>query len=215
MDDCVPVTLRVDPSERGSTLLTLVETSGAFEVQMQRLRIGDYLVADAVVVERKTHADFATSVVDGRLFRQAAALAHGPHRPLMLIEGPTPPRMPAVHRHALKGAVISLAVMWRLPVLYARDPEESLLVLRMLSHQVRCDGECGLRRYDYKPKRFASRQLYVLQGLPGVGPALSQRMLKHLGSVERVMTADETTLAGVRGLGPKKARGIRELVTRS
>ena len=30
-----------------------------------------------------------------------------------------------------------------------------------------------LKRYDRKPKRLASRKLYMLQGLPGVGPALA------------------------------------------
>lgn len=55
--------LRVDPSERGRPFLTLVEQSRAFDVRMERVRIGDYLVADALV-DRKTHADFAISVVN-------------------------------------------------------------------------------------------------------------------------------------------------------
>jgi hypothetical protein len=38
---------------------------------------------------RKTYAAFATSLVDGRLFPQAAALARSPHRPIVLLEGPT------------------------------------------------------------------------------------------------------------------------------
>jgi len=31
----------------------------------------------------------------------------------------------------------------------------------------------------------------MLQGLPGVGPALANRLLVHFGSVERVITADQ------------------------
>ena len=73
-------------------------------------------------------------------------------------------------------------------------------------------GEGVLRRYDRKPKRLASRRLYMLQGMPGVGPALAHRLLLHFGSVERVMTADETTLMQIPGIGPKKAARIRELV---
>ena len=37
--------------------------------------------------------------------------------------------MPDIHPHALKGAIVSLAVMWRLPVLHARDPEDALRIL--------------------------------------------------------------------------------------
>jgi ERCC4-type nuclease len=70
-----------------------------------------------------------------------------------------------------------------------------------------------LPRYDRKPKRLATRRLIVLQGLPGVGPALACRLLAQLGSVERVMTADAGALAAIPGIGPKKAARIREIIS--
>ena len=54
--------------------------------------------------------------------------------------------------------------------------------------------------------------LFVLQGLPGVGPALPRRLFAHLGSAEGVVTAGLAALTQVRGLGPTKAARIRELV---
>jgi len=204
--------LRVDFSERHAALLDLARNCGDFDIQLERLAIGDYVVDRGVVVERKTYADFATSLADGRLFPQAAALARSPHRPVVLLEGPKPSRMPDVHPHALKGAIVSLAVMWRLPVLYARDPQDSLRILRLLAQQVRTSEQGILRRYDRKPKRLASRKLYVLQGLPGVGPALANRLLLQFGSIERVVAADDTTLMQICGIGRKKATRIRELV---
>jgi ERCC4-type nuclease len=101
--------------------------------------------------------------------------------------------------------------MWRLPVLLARDPEDSLAILRVLACQLR-KSNGGLKRYDRKPKRLASRKLYMLQGLPGVGPALAHRLLLEFGSVERVVTADAEQLMRVRGVGRQKAERIRELV---
>src|SRR3989454_4536790 len=126
--------LRVDLSERNAAVLRLARECEDFDVQMVHLPIGDYFIDSGVVVERKTYADFATSLVDGRLFPQAAALARSPHRPVLLLEGPKPPRMPDVHPHALKGAIVSLAVTWRLPVIHARNPEDSLHILRCLAH---------------------------------------------------------------------------------
>ncbi len=204
--------LRVDFSERHAGLLSLARNCGDFDIQLERLAIGDYVVDRGVVVERKTYADFATSLADGRLFPQAAALAQSPHRPVVLLEGPKPSRMPDVHPHALKGAIVSLAVMWRLPVLHARDAEDSLRILRYLAHQARNSALRILQRYDRKPKRLASRKLYVLQGLPGVGPALANRLLVQFGSIERAVAADEDTLMQVRGVGHKKAARIREVV---
>ena len=53
----------------------------------------------------------------------------------------------------------------------------------------------------------------MLQGLPGVGPALANRLLVHFGSVKRVITADQGLLAQVRGIGPKKAERIRNVIS--
>jgi ERCC4-type nuclease len=143
--------LRVDFSEQHSALFDLARASGDFDVHLERLVVGDYFVDGGALVERKTYLDFATSLVDGRLFPQAAALVRSPHRPVILLEGPKPQRMPDVHPHALKGAIVSLAVMWRLPVIHARDPGDSLFVLRCL--RIRCverntvlssDTQCSL-----------------------------------------------------------------------
>ena len=120
--------------------------------------------------------------------------------------------MPDVHPHALKGALVSLAVMWRLPVLHARDPEDSIRILRFLARQLAQSAPGILQRYDRKPKRLASRKLYMLQGLPGVGPALANQLLRQFGSIERVTTAEETELLQIRGIGPRKAARIRELL---
>jgi ERCC4-type nuclease len=203
--------LLVDPSERHAALVSLASQCDDFEVRMERLTVGDYCLDRGIVVERKTYADFAVSLADGRLFPQAAKLARCPHRPVVLLEGPRPQRMPEVHPHALKGAMASLAVLWRLPVLWARDPEDSLRLLRFLANQLH-SVEGGLKRYDRKPRRLASRRLYMLQGLPGVGPALASRLLLEFGSVERVVIASEEELTRVRGVGPQKAARIRELV---
>jgi len=204
--------LSVDHSERHSALLEAVRRSGAFEVRMVHLGTGDYLIDNRVLVERKTIGDFIASLVDGRLFTQAARLAHSRYRSLLLIEGPRPSSMPHVHPHALEGALVSLAAMWRLPVLHSSEPEHSLLILQFLADQVSRPQQPVLRRFDRKPKRLASRRLFLLQGLPGIGPALAHRLLGHFGSIERVLSADASALAEVRGVGAKKAARIRELV---
>jgi ERCC4-type nuclease len=84
--------------------------------------------------------------------------------------------------------------------------------LRYLAHQVRNPAPAIAQRYDRRPKRLASQKVYMLQGLPGVGPALANRLLVQFGSVERVVAADEETLMHVRGVGRMKAARIRALV---
>ena len=84
-------------------------------------------------------------------------------------------------------------------------------ILRFLADQLgSSDGV--LKRYDRKPKRLASRKLYMLQGLPGVGPALAHRLLQEFGSIERVVTADDEALMRIRGVGRQRAAQIRQLI---
>lgn len=205
--------LVVDHSERNAQLLGLLQDSGLFLVQMARLRTGDYLIDERVLIERKTHADFVASLVDGRLFPQVARLAHSSYRSLMLIEGHTAPAEPSVHPHAVDGALVSIAAIWRLPVLHSHDADESCRLLRFLADQASQSSRMVLVRYGRKPKRLTTRRLFVLQGLPGIGPELARRLLLEFGSVERVVTADVAALEEIRGIGPTKAARIRELLS--
>lgn len=203
--------LQADIRERDAALVRRARESGVFDVRTSHLRVGDYVVNGRIVLERKTYADFALSVIDGRLFRQAAALARQTLRPLVIVEGPRPRRMPDIHPHALKGAVLALAAAWRLPVVFTRDPAESLIALETLARQTERLDCLELPRYGYKPKRLQTRKLYVLQGLPGVGPRIARRLLDHFGSVQAVMQADQEALARVPGCGLKKAAAIRSI----
>lgn len=62
--------ITVDHSERRSALLDAVRRTGEFQVRMTHLTTGDYLIGNDVLVERKSVADLAASLVDGRLFPQ-------------------------------------------------------------------------------------------------------------------------------------------------
>jgi DNA excision repair protein ERCC-4 len=98
------------------------------------------------------------------------------------------------------------------PLIEVPTPEEALRLFRLIAEQVGRTRPLVLKRYDRKPKRHGSRRLYVLQGLPGVGPALAARMLARFGSIERAIVADAEALSEIDGIGPGKAARIRELL---
>jgi ERCC4-type nuclease len=102
--------------------------------------------------------------------------------------------------------------MWRLPVVHSTGPDQSCRFLRFLKDQGAEARETPLPRYDRKPKRFFDASALRPAGPAESGPRAGARLLAHLGSVERVMTADAATLEMVRGIGRKKAARIRALV---
>lgn len=204
--------VQADHRESRSRLFELVTQDSGFDVDVGTLRAGDYFINDRILVERKTHSDFAISIIDGRLFHQAAMLAQCSQRSLLLVEGPKPERMPAINPKALKGALLSLAVSWKLPVVFSRSPDESLMMLHILAEQSQALRRRTLRSHGLRPRRSDLQRLFVLQGLPGVGPGLATRLLRHFKSVEKVMQATQSDLEQVPGCGPHKAASIRALL---
>jgi DNA excision repair protein ERCC-4 len=67
-------------------------------------------------------------------------------------------------------------------------------------------------RGGYRPKRLKSRQLYILQGLPQVGPTLARRLLDHFGSISKMIVASFDELMKVEGIGKESAKKIRNVL---
>lgn len=80
------VKIRMDYREKTSGLIDLLqETELILEVCL--VPYGDYIINDAITIERKTARDFLISIIDGRLSNQISNLKKHCSRPLLLIEG--------------------------------------------------------------------------------------------------------------------------------
>lgn len=209
----IPVHITADDREAGSGVIEALEAIEGVSVRVGRLATGDYRVGAQLLFERKTLADFAVSVVDGRLFRQAIRLARGPRRGALILEG-TGRDLSAtgVRREALNGALVTVSLILGLPVLRAVDAAESARLMVFAARQVQTAAAGGIQRPGRRPKGRRQRQLHILQGLPGIGPGRAGRLLERFGSVQAVVCAEAEELATVQGIGPATARRIRFMV---
>jgi ERCC4-type nuclease len=209
-----PVHILADDREKaGGQVLAALAARDDATVDIARLEAGDYQIERCVIVERKTAADFAASLIDGRLFQQATALASAPERAVLVLEGGEQDwRDTGVRREALQGALITLGVFYGLAVLRSDGPEETARLLVYLARQARRSAQGGLPRPGYRPKGKRARQLFLLQGLPGVGPERAARLLERFGSVQAIMTASADDLATVDGIGKKTAAKMRRII---
>ena len=71
----------INDRECSSGLIPELEKSGGVVVKIEHLALGGYCIDGAVLTERKTAADFARSLIDGRLFGEAARMATSSLRP--------------------------------------------------------------------------------------------------------------------------------------
>lgn len=203
----------VDDRETRSPVVEAFKQFPGIQLEFQRLSLGDYVVDRRCVFERKTILDFANSIADGRLFVQAYKLAGLPEPAAIILEGRASDlAVTQMRREALQGALISLSLIFRLPVLRALDPRETAQLMIYAGQQIRRHEQGGGCRAGRRPKRKRRIQLRILQGLPGIGPTRAGQLLQTFGSIEAVMTASQETLEQVDGVGSKTAAAIRDVL---
>jgi DNA excision repair protein ERCC-4 len=208
------IQLVVDDRERPSGVLAELENLDGVVVKIEHLALGDYCVDGAVLIERKTAADFARSLIDGRLFGQASRMAASSMRPAYLLEGSSAEWSGlGVSREALQGALVTLMLIFDLPVFRSSDPGESArLILYIGSQLVRLRDNEDEPYRQAKAKRKKTRQLRILQSLPGIGPDRAMRLLEHFGTVRTCFGASTSELMEVEGIGSKTAAAIDQVI---
>lgn len=176
------------------------------------LACGDYLCSDRVCVERKRSSDFLQSIIDGRLFSQAGELRDNFEKPLFIVEGNNFESR-NIHPNAIYGAVVSLALDFSLPILWAKSPRESAALIFTLAkrEQMRDKRDVPLRG-EKKAFLLADQQKFLLAGLPSVNSVLAERLLEHFKSPKKIFSSSAEELQDIKGIGKEKARRILELL---
>jgi DNA excision repair protein ERCC-4 len=201
----------MDYREKASGLMDLLRQMDLL-LEIGKVRYGDYIINDAITIERKTARDFLISIIDSRLFTQLSNLKRHCPRPLLLIEGNPYETDLAFDPQAIKGALLSTQAIWYIPVILSSSKEETRDILFMLGRQEESGQDVVTLRGGYRPKRLKSKQLYLIQGLPQVGPTMAKRLLEHFGSVAKIMNATMAELMRVEGIGQVSAKAIRALL---
>jgi len=210
------VRIRVDHREVGSGVPECLDSIPWVEVRLESLPLGDYVLSDRVVIERKSTADLAASIIDRRLFNQADDLLAAYQRVIYLVEGESLYEASHVHPNALRGAISYLIVLKGATLIHSEGPEDSAWLVATMARQ----EQHGLGYQISKhPKRSATSpdllMRYVVEDLPGVGPKTAHALLTQFGSLQVLFGAGEDDLTRVPGIGPKRARQIAALLRRA
>ena len=196
-----------DHREERSGVPTALAAAGV-SATPTRLPVGDYVVSDRLVVERKTGSDLAASIKDRRLFEQIDRLTAAYSAVVLVVEGEP------VHISAgsWKGA-LGRALVSGVAVLRTEDPADTAAWLLRL-HRLEAKGPSepyGLPRVR-RPTGDAQRTAEdILSCLPGVSTVGAGRLLAHFGSLAAVFSADEAALREVPGIGPVRGAALARL----
>jgi len=214
-DEDDPVEIVADQRELDSTIARDLSTRDGIETRLETLAVGDYVLSDRVVVERKTVADFMDTLTGGdrSMFEQVGDATRHYGRPVIVIEGEDLFGARNVHHKAIQGALASLAVDFGASVLRTSDEDETADLLEVIAgrEQETADREVSVHG-EKQSKTLSEQQEYVVASIAEVGPVTARTLLEHFGSVEAVMTAEKDDLLEVSGIGDVTADRIREVI---
>jgi len=198
--------------EKLSSLETIVK------IKLEQLSVGDYILSDDVVIERKTISDLEISIIDGRLFSQLPNLMQA-KKPGLIIEGDQGKLFSdnsRIQKKALIGIITSIGLDYKLPIFFTRNQKETAEFLFNIAKREQLGNGNNILKLRFEKTRmnFSQRQLFILESFPDVGPTLAKSILKEFKTIRNVANASIPDLKKVPKLGPKKADKIKYLFER-
>ncbi|MWG34766.1 DEAD/DEAH box helicase [Halomarina oriensis] len=209
------VEIVVDQRELDATIARDLSTRDGITTRLETLAVGDYVLSDRVVVERKSVDDFLDTLVGGdrSMFEQVKDAARHYSRPVVVVEGEDLYGARNVHPNAIRGALASLAVDFGASILRTTDETDTADLVEVIARREQEESKRSVSVHGEKAaKTLTEQQEYVVGSIADVGPVTARSLLEHFGSVEAVMTASEDDLLEVAGVGAVTAERIREVV---
>ena len=200
-----------DSRERNTVVIKELMNKGV-ELGFERLDLGDYICSDQIIVERKAEDDFVQSIIDKRLFTQAKALVESCTKPILIIEGDLNLFSSSLHPHALTGALTSLATDFRLPIIHTKNQKETAEILYSLARREQEERQRRISIGKRKGMGLKIQMEETIASLPHVDHKISNRLLRHFGSIKNIINAKLEDFFEVRGIGEKIANDIIDYV---
>jgi ERCC4-type nuclease len=207
--------IRIDTQEQRSGIPALLAAMPQVHIEVIPLRIGDYDVGGDPrrVFERKSGSDFLSSLAQGRLFAQLAALRKSRFAPILLLEGdPLRAGHSKMRPESIRGALAYITAVMRVPILSSSGPADSALLVYAAAKQ------CQIGRATQGPaagRRGASlpeRQMQIVLSLPGIGPVTARAVCTRFRSLHDLLSADAAQLSTVPGVSPARAAALEQLL---
>jgi len=213
--------IHADVRERRSRVIHFLKEMGA-EVIEENLLVGDYIVSGRVCIERKTIGDLISSIYTGRLFDECKRMRETYPIPVLILEGYLPLifKISKIPASSVWGALSSIILNFNVRVLPSPNTMSTAgIIYRMAYHEQIKEKSTPTIRSKPKFSNIYEQQIFLLCGLPGIGPNLAKELLRKFGTPIKALNALananitstgkteklDPPLRDVQGIGPKKA----------
>ncbi|MFX1282186.1 MAG: DEAD/DEAH box helicase family protein [Promethearchaeota archaeon] len=207
----------IDTREASTRVPKLLKQQGA-RLQSQELEVGDYVLSNRLVVERKTYSDFVSSIIDGRLFhpsspgQQSQLTRLSQQRlPLLLIQLESEVIGRQIHINSIMGAISSIILDFQIPLVFTRNDSETATLMFQLAKREQKDTptEFSLPTVSKKEQNIREIQLFMLAAIPGINLTKAKNLLDKFTTIQAIASASLEELTNVPQIGKKLAIRIQ------
>ncbi|RME79316.1 MAG: hypothetical protein D6769_02765 [Methanobacteriota archaeon] len=178
----------------------MLENRGS-NIVVRKLAVADYVIGK-LALERKKCEDFHSSIVDGRLFRQAEELRENYEHRAIIVEGVCEGGVSDVAVAAAKARLLDMGIS----LMWSANIEETATILAAMTKLK--DKERTVIVLKKKPKTREEQVISAVASLPMVGTVLAKLLLKRFGTIKMLANATKEELMEVEGVGEKRAGEI-------
>jgi Fanconi anemia group M protein len=181
------------------------------------LAYGDYQISNDIIFERKTFSDWEGSVIDGRIFKQAAGLRENFRTPVFILEGgpnyaARGHSRPKLDKRSLHGSYLSISTGFGIPIIPTNNPTESANLIIQAARREQ-EGKSGRPIHvntHKKGKTESEIRQQVFACFPGIGPKLAKELDNMKFPLISILKAID--ICEIEKLGPAKKKKIQDIL---
>lgn len=179
----------VDYREKNSLIISFLKKLN-LDVEIKELKVADYIVKN-VAIERKTIADFISSMINKRLLKQLEELKQYAN-PLLIIEGIEDQELyndengTGMHANAIRGFLLSISLKHKIPILFTKNYKDTARFINVIAKKQEREISTNAKK---KARNKKEQMQFILEGFPGIGPKTSRKLLKEFKSLQQIFNS--------------------------
>lgn len=212
MNSKIPI--YVDQREN-TDLIKEIYSIEELEVHSKQLDVGDIVINENIAIERKAKIDFVNSIIDKRLFPQLMDLARNFRRPILILEGEENIfTLRNLNPNVIRATLSAIAVDLRIPILVTNNMQETAQMIRTIAKRtIKEKKEISLVS-DKKSHSENEEMEKFVSSIPKINVVNAKGLLKHFKSLNELINASEKELLEVQGIGPGRAKFLKDFFER-
>jgi Fanconi anemia group M protein len=209
-------TIFADSRETNSSVVRELDTDDDVNVSIENnLEVGDYVVGNECVVERKDVVDFHDTLTGDRsIFEQVKNMSQNYDKAILLIEGGHGELYTKnIHPNAVRGVLASIVSDFNATIIESVNEEDTASILKQLAKREQDESESVVNPHGNKETSdVKSQQKYIVSSIEGIGPKTAEKLLSGFGSIYDIFNADIDELSDIDGIGDESAEKIYSII---